>query len=128
MVKTNKALIGLWLLENKIDDRGVQILANAITNYNTSLKYLELSTNKPASDSSLDALVEMLKHNQTLTVLYVPRCTLSKKGKKKLREMVKSKKGPSNSMNDSIFSKDVLSPERDNRLHLCNITETKFLL
>jgi hypothetical protein len=45
------------------------------------------------SDSSVDALVEMLKRNPTLGHLKVKECNLSEKGKERLRQIVQSKKG-----------------------------------
>ena len=93
MLKTNTKLGGLQLGWNEIGDRGVQRLADALTHHNTTIYLLFLDRNKKVSDLSVDSLVEMLKHNQRLTRLNLEECNLSEKGKDRLRQTVKSKKG-----------------------------------
>jgi hypothetical protein len=92
MLKTNRTLIELWLPWNRISDRGVQLLANALIHHNTSLQRLSLDLNKLVTDLSVNILVDVLNHNQSLTALYVRECKLSKAGKAKLHEVEKSKK------------------------------------
>jgi Ran GTPase-activating protein (RanGAP) involved in mRNA processing and transport len=93
MLKTNKNLQRLLLGGNEISDRGVQHLANVITHHNTTLVSLLVRGHTLVSDLSVDALVEMLKHHQTLNWLDIQECNLSEKGKERLRQVVKSKKG-----------------------------------
>jgi hypothetical protein len=92
MLKANTRLICLLLGNNEISDRGVQHLANVLTHHNTTLLSLCIDGNKLVSDSSVDALVEMLKQNRTLECLEIADCNLSEKGKEKLRQIVQSKK------------------------------------
>ncbi len=92
MLKTNTTLIELWLPWNRISDQGVQLLAKALIHHNTSLKRLSLDLNKLVSDLSVDFLVDVLNHNQSLTALHVRDCKLSKAGKEKLHEVEKSNK------------------------------------
>jgi Ran GTPase-activating protein (RanGAP) involved in mRNA processing and transport len=91
--KKNKTLSLLALSFNGISDLGVADLANALTHHNNSLKFLNLSFNESVSDVSVNPLVEMLKHNQTLKNLVMDSCNLSGKGKEKLRQFAQSKKG-----------------------------------
>jgi Ran GTPase-activating protein (RanGAP) involved in mRNA processing and transport len=93
MLKTNKKLRSLLLSYNEISDRGVQHLANVITHHNTTLVQLFVGRHKLVSDLSVDTLVEMLKHNQTLEYLKITECNLSEKGKERLRQLAKSKEG-----------------------------------
>ena len=93
MLKANTTLIGLLLGNNEISDRGVQYLTNALTHRNTTLCSLYINDNKLISDASVNSLVEMLNHNPTLTCLRIDVCNLSEKGKEKLRQIAKSKKG-----------------------------------
>ena len=92
MLKTNMTLIELWLPFNRISDRGVQLIANALTHHNTSLKRLSLDLNKSVTDASVDCLVDLLNQNQSITALHVRDCKLSKAGKAKLQEAQKTRR------------------------------------
>ncbi|CAF5148770.1 unnamed protein product, partial [Rotaria sp. Silwood1] len=46
MLKTNKSITGLWLSNNRIGYHGVEMLALALTYYNTTLKHLDLENNQ----------------------------------------------------------------------------------
>lgn len=92
MLKSNRMLTWLWLSGNEIGDRGVELLANTLAYHNSSLEWLFLNSNKDISDSSVDALIHMLKRNHSLKTIYVNNCNLSDIGKKKLHEMTKLKK------------------------------------
>ena len=91
MLKTNRTLSELWLPCNKISDQGVKLLANALIQYNTSLKTLSLDVNESVSDSSVSFLIDMMNQNQSLDALHMCNCKLSKTGKTKLQEVAKSK-------------------------------------
>jgi Ran GTPase-activating protein (RanGAP) involved in mRNA processing and transport len=93
MLKKNTQLVRLLLSNNEIDDRGVQRLANVLTHHNNTLKTLRIDGNESISDRIIDSLIEMLKHNPTLTCLDIEECNLSKQGKERLRQIAKSKKG-----------------------------------
>jgi Ran GTPase-activating protein (RanGAP) involved in mRNA processing and transport len=92
MLKINTTLGYLLLSNNEISDRGFQHLANVITHHNTTLRSLFVGRNKLLSDSSVDALVDMLKENPTLNSLHIEKCKLSEKEKERLRQVVRSKK------------------------------------
>jgi len=51
-----------------------------------------LASNKSISDSTVNALVDMLKLNQSLQKLDVDECNLTDLAETKLREIVQSKK------------------------------------
>jgi Ran GTPase-activating protein (RanGAP) involved in mRNA processing and transport len=89
MLKTNKTITLLGLAFNGISDRGVRLLANAITNYNKTLDWLHLSSNKFITDRSIDDLVEMIKSNPSLKALWLNNCSFSTNGAQKLEEAVK---------------------------------------
>jgi hypothetical protein len=91
ILKTNRTLSELWLPCNQISDRGVQLLANALIQHNTNLKTLSLDANEGVNDSSVTYLTDMINQNQSLDVLHVCNCKLSKTGKARLREVAKSK-------------------------------------
>jgi Ran GTPase-activating protein (RanGAP) involved in mRNA processing and transport len=91
MLQRNEKLTHLWLDSNIIGDRGVQLLADALTHHNTSLEQLYLNGNKLVTDSSVDSLVLMLKTNQSLTIFEISDCNLSEAGKAKLRDVEKAK-------------------------------------
>ncbi|CAF0952519.1 unnamed protein product [Rotaria sordida] len=91
MIKANNILTHLYLGENEINDHGVQILSDAIENYNTTIKYLDLSSNKLLTDESIDSLLQMIKNNTSLNKIQVYNCSLSGKGKQRLKTSEQSK-------------------------------------
>ncbi|CAF1151545.1 unnamed protein product [Rotaria sp. Silwood1] len=92
MLQTNSTLTNLYLSANQIGDRGVQLLANAIADHNTSLKELILDNNPLVTDTSVQSLIHMLKHNRSLQTLRLWNCQLSDKAKVDLSEAANSKK------------------------------------
>jgi Ran GTPase-activating protein (RanGAP) involved in mRNA processing and transport len=95
MLKTNRTLNWLGLHANQIGDEGVQLMANALEkNQNTRLEKLHIFSNKWVSDSSVDALVDMITQNQSLTELMVHNCSMSEEGKERLLQANKSRKQP----------------------------------
>ncbi|CAF1122133.1 unnamed protein product [Rotaria sordida] len=92
MLKTNRMLTWLWLSGNEIGNRGVELLANTLAYHNSSLEWLFLNSNKAINDSSVDALLHMLKRNHSLKTIYINNCNLSEIAKNKLQEMIKFKK------------------------------------
>ena len=92
MIKINKTLTHLYIGENNINDYGVQLLTDAIQNSNTSIKYLDLSSNKLLTDESIDSLIQMIKNNQSLNKLYLYNSNFSEEGKQMLKTLEQSKK------------------------------------
>ncbi|CAF2157902.1 unnamed protein product [Rotaria magnacalcarata] len=91
MLMTNRKLTWLWLSGNEISDQGVKLLWHALADYDITLEWLFLDSNKLITDSSLDDLMYMLKQNNTLKTLYINNCNLSKESKLKLLKMIKTK-------------------------------------
>lgn len=91
MLKTNKTITRLWLFRNEIGDRGMKLLADALTHDNQSLQWLDLRLNKLVTDSSFDSLSNMLKCNQTLRKFWMEYCNLSRPTKAKIREIGQAK-------------------------------------
>ncbi|CAF4095229.1 unnamed protein product [Rotaria sp. Silwood1] len=92
MLQKNRTLTRLQLEANKIDDRGILYLAEALKKYNTTLQQLEIAENKFVSDSSVDLLDEMIKHNRSLKILDIRLCQISDSGKPKLQEAIELNK------------------------------------
>lgn len=92
MIKRNSTLTMLGLAMNTISDQGVRMLANALAHQNTSLEILALDRNELITDSSINSLVTMIRNNRSMKELWVNGCDLSDIGKKKLEEMIASKK------------------------------------
>jgi hypothetical protein len=91
MLKTNRTLTHLYLQQNQIGDRGIQLLAGVLARQNWSLQVLVLFSNKFVSDSSVTALIDMLRLNQSLQTFDIDDCNLTDIAEKKLREVIKSK-------------------------------------
>ena len=92
MLKTNRTLTHLWLQENHIGDRGTQLLAGVLARHNWTLELLALYSNKLLSDLSVNAMLDMLRMNQSLQQLNIDHCSLTEVGEAKLQEMIQSKK------------------------------------
>jgi Ran GTPase-activating protein (RanGAP) involved in mRNA processing and transport len=92
VLKVKRTLNQLYLNDNRISDRGVQLLANALCDPATELQKLYLHNNQLISDSSVDYLVDMLKRNRSLNALWLINCNLTNAGRQKLIEVVASKK------------------------------------
>jgi Ran GTPase-activating protein (RanGAP) involved in mRNA processing and transport len=92
MLKTNRTLTHLWLQQNHIGDRGIQLLAGVLARQNWSLQFLNLFSNKFSSDLSVTALIDMLQLNQSLQKLDIDDCNLTDTSEVKLREIIKTKK------------------------------------
>jgi Ran GTPase-activating protein (RanGAP) involved in mRNA processing and transport len=91
MLTTSRTITRLWLFHNEIGDRGVQALADALAHQNKSLQWLDLRLNKSVTDSSFDALADMLKNNQSLKKFWMEYCNLSRPVKAKIREIGQAK-------------------------------------
>lgn len=92
MLKTNRTLTHIWLQENHIGDQGTQSLAAVLARQNWTLQCLALFSNKSLGDTSVTALIEMLRLNQSLQELNIDHCGITETGEGKLQEMIKSKK------------------------------------
>jgi Ran GTPase-activating protein (RanGAP) involved in mRNA processing and transport len=99
MLKTNKTLTHLFLYTNEIANGGVAMLTNAIQNHNNTLECLNLSDNKLINDSSVNFLIEMVKHTRSLKTLVVHYCNLSKDSEETLRKAAQSNKNIKISVN-----------------------------
>lgn len=87
LLEVNQTLIWLYLGENEITDEGVRILSKTIENQNNTLEMLVLSSNKLITDSSVDYLLQMIKHNQSLKKLWIDNCNLTEVGKQRFDEI-----------------------------------------
>ncbi|CAF2589720.1 unnamed protein product [Rotaria sp. Silwood2] len=91
MLKTNKTITLLGLGFNRIGNRGVRLLTSAITCYNETLQWLDLSSNKLITDACVNDLIEMFKQNRSLHAVWLNDCSLSQDGVEKLKQVVNSK-------------------------------------
>lgn len=85
MLRTNNTLAHLALGENEIGDTGVLSLASALIDNNNSLEGLYLDENRRITDLSVDVLVQLLQRNCSLKILRLSDCSLSERGREKLR-------------------------------------------
>ncbi|CAF0913408.1 unnamed protein product [Adineta ricciae] len=92
MLITNQTLKGLWLSQNSIDDRGIQTLATVLQCQNRTLQGLSLGWNKQINDLSIGALMDMLNDNQSLKMLDLKTCKISRSGKSRFCDVIKCKK------------------------------------
>ncbi|CAF2883503.1 unnamed protein product [Rotaria sp. Silwood2] len=92
MLQKNRTLTRLQLEANEISDRGIVYLNEALKKYNTTLQQLEMAENKFVSDSSVDLLAEMIKHNRSLKIFDIRLCNISDSGKAKLQEEIELNK------------------------------------
>ena len=91
ILEGNEKLTHICLDTNKIGNQGVDMLADVLTHRNTSLEQLYLNGNTLVNDLSVDSLVRMLNHNQSLKVFEISDCNLSEMGKTKLQSVEKPK-------------------------------------
>jgi len=91
MLKTNHSLTHLMLNRNYISNRGVHLLSNVLALHNISLEVLSLSSNSLITDLSIDSLIIMLKHNQTLKGLDIKCCNISERNNQRLRQIINEK-------------------------------------
>ena len=91
LLKVTSIFTDVWARENKIGDKGVSLLMDALAYHNTSLQILWLRGNTLITDECIDSVINMLKHNQTLRQLSLELCSVSDLGKEKLEAEVAEK-------------------------------------
>ncbi len=96
LLQGSRTVTFLALHNTGITDRGVRLLADALcdaeTNSPSVLRKLYISFNKFITDESLEALIQILEHNQTLRVFSLQHCSLSDKARRRLRHICAKKK------------------------------------
>ena len=92
MLKGNRTLTWLWLTGNEISNRGVEFLSHVLADQNMTLEWLFLNSNKLITDTSVEALLHMLKRNSSLKTLYVNNCNLSESARRTLSKITKIRK------------------------------------
>lgn len=93
MLKTNHSLTHLMLNRNYISNHGVHLLSNVLALHNSSLEVLSLSSNNLITDSSIDSLIIMLQHNETLKALDLKSCNISEISIQRLRQIIQGRNG-----------------------------------
>ena len=97
LLQRNRSLNLLALPNTGITDHAVRLLADTLCRVNTNLSCsplgkLDISFNKSITDESVEALVQIMKQNQTLKVLSLQYCSLSEKAREQLRQISSKKK------------------------------------
>jgi Ran GTPase-activating protein (RanGAP) involved in mRNA processing and transport len=92
MLKTNQILIWLSLDNNQITNQGMQLIANVLSHSNRRLEELYINGNKFIDDQSVNALMTMMKRNQTMKKLGIENSGMTKRGKTRLQQVAKCKK------------------------------------
>jgi Ran GTPase-activating protein (RanGAP) involved in mRNA processing and transport len=93
MLATNTNLLELSLKRNRIGDSGMKLLADVLVHSDTRLESLNLSANTDISDESIDSIVNMMEHIQSLRKLDLRHNGLSRDGQQRLHDIAKSKRG-----------------------------------
>jgi Ran GTPase-activating protein (RanGAP) involved in mRNA processing and transport len=93
LLKSKRTLTDLYLNDNQIGDRGVELLAKALSHPTATLQKLYLSNNTRITDRSINHLIGMFKTNQSLNSLWLLKCGFSDDGRGRLLEAVESKRG-----------------------------------
>ncbi|CAF1446473.1 unnamed protein product [Adineta steineri] len=91
MLKTNQSLTHLMLNRNSITNHGVNLLSNVLALQNISLEVLSLSSNSLITDLSVDSLIIMLKHNETLKEFDIQCCNISNINNQRLQQIITEK-------------------------------------
>lgn len=92
MLRNNQTITELWLTNNDIGWEGIEELTNVLAYHNETLKSLSLSSNRLVTDRSIGDFIQMLRHNQTLTHLWLTDCDISEQGQLRLEQIAKRKK------------------------------------
>jgi Ran GTPase-activating protein (RanGAP) involved in mRNA processing and transport len=91
-LKTNHSLTHLMLNHNHISNRGVHLLSSVLASHNISLEILSLSSNILITDTSIDSLIIMLKHNEILKTLDIKNCNISPTSCARLQQLTNQRK------------------------------------
>jgi Ran GTPase-activating protein (RanGAP) involved in mRNA processing and transport len=92
MLQCNTTLTWLYLGGNHISDEGVRMLVDVLTNGNTTLQLLTLSSNKRLTHKSVKYLLSLVEHSQSLRKLWIDDCDLSSESKMALLEIQQTKR------------------------------------
>ncbi len=87
LIKSTRNLIHLSLSDTQITDQGMKFLMDTLTNNSTTLRCLDLRSNCLITDLSIDSIVQMVEHNQTLSTCRLDNCGLSQDGKDQLKQI-----------------------------------------
>ncbi|CAF1105115.1 unnamed protein product [Adineta ricciae] len=91
LIKTNRTLTQLDLCSNQISDDGIRLLADAVRHHRSTIEILWLMSNPLITDDSIDSMIQMIKHSQSLRQLWIFKCGLSELGKEKLKRLEQTK-------------------------------------
>ena len=86
LMTSSRTIYHLALTDTGITDQGVKMLANTLQSNATALRCLDLRSNALITDLSVDPLLQMVDHNETLSACRLDNCGVSQDGKDKLRE------------------------------------------
>ena len=89
MLKVNRTIMRLGLGDNQIGNQGVQVLAQTMIHFNSTLQWLSLSTNRLITDKSLPILKELFTSQCSLRAFWLNGCSLSNDAAEQLQEQVK---------------------------------------
>jgi len=89
MILLNKTLNAIWLDNNFISDKGIQLLSNSLINSNSSIEYIGLSNNKLINDLSFDYFINIIKFNKSINEISLYDCNLSILTKDKIKNASK---------------------------------------
>ncbi|CAF0901442.1 unnamed protein product [Adineta steineri] len=85
MIRRNHGIIYLWLNNNEISDRGVQVLFETIKSCDCGIVMIALSGNTLTTDASVDIICSAMFENRAFHQIHICNCGLSTAGKERLQ-------------------------------------------
>ncbi|CAF4239822.1 unnamed protein product [Adineta steineri] len=85
MIRRNHGIIYLWLNNNEISDRGVQVLFETIKSCDCGIVMITLSGNTLITDASVDIICSAMFENCAFHQIHICNCGLSTAGKERLQ-------------------------------------------
>ncbi|CAF1493107.1 unnamed protein product [Adineta ricciae] len=86
LIASNRTLYHLSLADTNITDIGFRELIQALSSNSSSLRTLDLRSNKSITDASIPFLIQMVDRNQTLSACRLDNCQLTEQGLNQLKE------------------------------------------
>ncbi|CAF1123103.1 unnamed protein product [Adineta ricciae] len=127
LIKTNRTLTQLDLCSNQISDDGIRLLADAVRHHGSTIEILWLMNNPLITDDSVDSMIQMIKHSQSLRQLWIFKCSLSELGKEKLKRLEQTKDIVEHGA-DVHMNKDTFGTNLRQGVHRVQLDMTYFLV
>lgn len=87
LIKSSRNLNHLSLSDTNISDHGIEMLIETLISNSTSLRSIDLRSNKLITDLSIDSLIKLVEKNEILSACRLDNCSLSEQGKDQLKQI-----------------------------------------